>query len=115
MTKKENGQFIGHWEELILLTAATLSRRNKLAYGASIAREITRSTSRRANVGSISQTIARLQLKGLVRTELDYINSHRGARIRLVRVLPAGRKALRLCRQRHQDILDLWATISRSG
>jgi DNA-binding PadR family transcriptional regulator len=98
---------LGEFEQCLLL--AILHLRDQ-AYGVSIRQEVERRTSRSVAVGALYTSLARLERKGYVRTELADPTPQRGGRAkRFFTLRPAGAAALRHSRAR----LDrMWAGLS---
>ena len=69
--------FIGEFEELVLLTIATLGRE---AYGVAIKEDIEQRANRPISIGSLHSTITRLQEKGFVDSRLGEPSHERGGR-----------------------------------
>ena len=82
--------------ELILMLA--LMRLREHAYGASIAREIEGSSGRRVALASVYATLDRLELRGLVQSELGEPTLERGGRAKnTFRSRPKGSKRFVKC------------------
>ncbi len=98
---------LGEFEQCLLL--AILHLRDQ-AYGVSIRQEVERRTNRSVAVGALYTSLARLERKGYVRTELADPTPQRGGRAkRFFTLRPAGAAALRHSRAR----LDrMWAGLS---
>jgi PadR family transcriptional regulator, regulatory protein PadR len=78
--------------EYLLLTAAT--RLGEKAYGATIRQEIEDATGRPCSIGALYTTLDRLELKGLLRTQMGNATLQRGGRRkRMVRVTGKGAQA----------------------
>ena len=83
---------LGRFEHFLLLAVIRLGDD---AYGMTIRRELARHTGREVAVGAIYTALARLERRGLVRSQLGDPTPERGGRAkRYYRVLPAGRRAL---------------------
>ena len=84
--------FIGEFEELVLLTIASL---RDDAYGVSIKEDIEERASRAVSIGSLHSTLTRLEEKGFVSSRLGEPTSERGGRRkRFFEVTNAGEAAL---------------------
>ena len=83
--------YLGEFEELVLLTIATLSD----AYGVSIKESIEQRTDRELSIGALHSTITRLEEKGYVKSWLGEPSQERGGRRkRYFEVTRAGKVAL---------------------
>jgi PadR family transcriptional regulator PadR len=86
------GDFIGEFEELVLLAVARLDGHG---YGVSVGEEIRARTGRESSVGAVYATLDRLEAKGLVESWEGEPTAARGGRAkRHFRLLPAGARAL---------------------
>lgn len=84
--------FIGEFEELVLLTIASL---RDDAYGVSIKEDIEERAKRAISIGSLHSTLTRLEEKGFVSSRLGEPTSERGGRRkRFFEVTNAGEAAL---------------------
>lgn len=84
--------FIGEFEELVLLTIATL---RDSAYGVSIKQDIEDRASRAISIGSLHSTLTRLEEKGFISSELGEPTKERGGRRkRFFKLTSAGEAAL---------------------
>ena len=87
------GDYLGEFEQLILLALAQLSDE---AYGLTIRDLLVERTGRRPTFGAIYSTLRRLEAKGLVRSRLGEPEAVRGGRAKkYVTLTPRGRAALR--------------------
>ena len=69
--------YIGEFEELVLLTIASLSED---AYGVSIQENIEKIRNRSISIGALHSTITRLEEKGLIKSWLGEPTQERGGR-----------------------------------
>ncbi len=69
--------YIGEFEELVLLTIASLGDQ---AYGVAIKEDIELRTSRRISIGALHSTITRLEEKALIKSWLGDPTQERGGR-----------------------------------
>ena len=84
---------LGEFEQIVMLA---ILRDGADAYGVSITQEIQRETRRDVTLASVYTTLARLEAKGYVTSELGKPTAARGGRRkRHYRVTTAGRRALR--------------------
>lgn len=89
MTK---GDYLGEFEQLVLLAVARLGEKG---YGATIRAEIEESGGRPATLGAVYATLSRLEEKGCVVSWQGESTARRGGRAkRHFRLLPAGERAL---------------------
>jgi PadR family transcriptional regulator, regulatory protein PadR len=95
--------YIGEFEELVLLTIASLSDQ---AYGVAIKEDIEKRSSRSISIGALHSTITRLEEKGLIKSWLgDPTQERGGRRKRLFELTHQGKIAL----HRMKDLRDgLW-------
>ena len=98
--------YIGEFEELVLLTAAILDDN---AYGLAVCDEIKTQTGREVTIGAVHATVARLEKKGLVETSLGAPTKSRGGRRKRIIVITSEGKA-QLKRSRDTK-LHLWNQI----
>ena len=98
------GTQIGEFEELVLLTIATLGEK---AYGVAIKDEIESRMQRQVSIGSLHSTITRLEEKGFLIGEFGKATAERGGRRkRYFQITKNGKVAL----HKVKDIRDqLWA------
>ncbi len=84
--------YLGEFEELVLLTIATLGAE---AYGVSIQQDIETRCNRSISIGALHSTITRLEEKGLLKSWLGGATQERGGRSkRYYEITPAGKKAV---------------------
>lgn len=69
--------YIGEFEELVLLTIASLGDD---AYGVSIKESLDERASRKISIGALHSTITRLEEKGLIRSTMGEPTAERGGR-----------------------------------
>lgn len=69
--------YIGEFEELVLLTIASLGED---AYGVSIQEKIQKISNRSISIGALHSTITRLEEKGLIKSWLGEPTQERGGR-----------------------------------
>jgi PadR family transcriptional regulator, regulatory protein PadR len=69
--------YLGEFEELVLLTIATLGED---AYGVSIKEDIENRTDRSLSIGALHSTITRLEEKGFIKSWLGDPTQERGGR-----------------------------------
>jgi PadR family transcriptional regulator PadR len=84
--------FIGEFEELVLLTVASLSTE---AYGVAIKEDIEDRANRTVSIGSLHSTLTRLEEKGFIESNLgEPTNERGGRRKRIFKVTSTGQAAL---------------------
>ena len=84
---------LGEFEQLILF--ALLHLRGEQAYGVSVRRAIESRTGRRVSSGAVYTALERLEVRGLVSSEVGEPTAERGGRRkRLFQLEPAGQEAL---------------------
>ena len=69
--------YLGEFEELVLLTAATLGDQ---AYGVAIKEDIESRAKRSVSIGSLHSTLTRLEEKGFIKSKLGEPTAERGGR-----------------------------------
>jgi PadR family transcriptional regulator PadR len=85
-------QYLGEFEEIVLLTVATLGEE---AYGVSIQHDIEQRCNRSISIGALHSTIARLEEKGFLKSWTGGATAQRGGRSkRYYEVTHAGKKAV---------------------
>jgi PadR family transcriptional regulator PadR len=90
--EKEKKQFLGEFEELVLLAVARLGEN---AYGVPIWEALEKASHRSVALGSIYVTLERLEKKGYVSSRLGEATSERGGKAkRYFKVESAGQAAL---------------------
>jgi DNA-binding PadR family transcriptional regulator len=100
------GTNLGEFEELVLLTIASLVTE---AYSVAICDELLKHTGREAKLGVVHAVLHRLEEKGLVKSKLGEATSTRGGkRKRYYSVTSAGKASL----IKAKEVRDaLWSTI----
>jgi PadR family transcriptional regulator, regulatory protein PadR len=84
--------YLGEFEELVLLTVATLGEE---AYGVSIQQDIEARCNRTISIGALHATIARLEEKGFLESWLGGATNERGGRSkRYYEITTSGKKAV---------------------
>lgn len=84
------GNYLGEFEELVLLSVASLSA----AYGVSIMQYIIQETGRNVNISAVHEVLKRLQQKGYLRSKMGGATQERGGRRKRFFVLTASGKKL---------------------
>lgn len=74
---KTKGEYLGEFEELILLTVASLLDD---AYGVSVMKYIKQETNRAVNISAVHEGLKRLQRKGFIESRLGGATKVRGGR-----------------------------------
>ncbi|MBA4054961.1 MAG: PadR family transcriptional regulator [Marivirga sp.] len=98
-------QYIGEFEELVLLTIASLGDD---AYGVSIQEDIEKRTERRISIGALHSTITRLEEKGLIKSWLgDPTQERGGRRKRLFEITHLGKVSLHKIRDLRDELWKL--------
>jgi DNA-binding PadR family transcriptional regulator len=89
---KLKGDNLGEFEELVLLTAATLGDQ---AYGVSVMQYIIKETGRSVNISAVHEVLKRLERKGFVKSKMGGATAERGGRRKRFFVVTAsGRRTL---------------------
>lgn len=70
------GNYMGEFEELVLLSVASLDD----AYGVSIMRYIIQETGRNVNISAVHEVLKRLQRKGYLKSKMGGATQERGGR-----------------------------------
>jgi len=84
--------YLGEFEELVLLTIATLGQE---AYGVAVKEELQQRANRRISIGALHATISRLEDKGFLTSYLGGATAERGGRRkRYFELTPAAVEAL---------------------
>ena len=90
MTTK--GYYLGEFEELVLLSAASLTDH---AYGVSIMMYIVDKTGRHVNISAVHEVLRRLEQKGYLKSKMGGATQERGGRRKRYFVLTvSGKKTL---------------------
>ena|SRR5690349_4531732 len=97
--------YIGEFEELVLLTIATLGDD---AYGVSIKEDIEKRTDRSISIGALHSTITRLEEKGMIKSWLgDPTQERGGRRKRYFQLTNLGKSSLREMKALRDELWDL--------
>ena len=97
--------FLGEFEELVLLTVASLSFD---AYGVAIKDDIEQRANRNVSIGSLHSTLTRLEEKGFIQSKLGEPTSERGGRRkRIFEVTHSGRAALQKVKSLRDELWDI--------
>lgn len=100
------GTNIGEFEELVMLTIASLTEN---AYSVNICDELETVTGRKVKLGVVHAVLNRLEDKGLVKSELGEATKQRGGRRkRFFEVTHAGKTSLLKAKEQRDQ---LWKTI----
>lgn len=96
---------IGEFEELVLLTIATLGDQ---AYGVAVLEDIQQRTQRKTSIGALHSTITRLDEKGFVTSYLGEPTSERGGRRkRFFQLTASAKQALTEMKSLRDELWDL--------
>jgi PadR family transcriptional regulator PadR len=86
------GYYLGEFEELVLLSAASLTDH---AYGVSIMKYIVDKTGRHVNISAVHEVLRRLEEKGYLKSKMGGATKERGGRRKRYFVLTvSGKKTL---------------------
>ncbi|MEJ0033287.1 MAG: PadR family transcriptional regulator [Bacteroidota bacterium] len=86
------GDNLGEFEELILLSVATLGDQ---AYGVSVMQYISKETGRNVNISAAHEVLKRLERKGFLKSKMGGATTERGGRRKRYFILTSsGRKTL---------------------
>ena len=97
--------YIGEFEELVLLTIATLGDD---AYGVAIKENIEKRTDRSISIGALHSTITRLEEKGMIKSWLgDPTQERGGRRKRYFQLTNLGKSSLREMKALRDELWDL--------
>jgi PadR family transcriptional regulator PadR len=97
--------YLGEFEELVLLTIASLGRD---AYGVSIKEDIEKRSDRTISIGALHSTITRLEEKGLIKSWLGEPTQERGGRRkRLFEITHQGNVNLRHVKEMRDELWKL--------
>lgn len=89
---KEPKDYLGHFEEIVMLAVARLG---KDAYGAKIRQMVADATERDVSIGAVYATLDRLERKGYLKSWQGEATPERGGRAkRYFEVVGAGERAL---------------------
>jgi PadR family transcriptional regulator, regulatory protein PadR len=90
MTAK--GNYLGEFEELVLLSAASLTDQ---AYGVSLMQDIIKETGRNVNISAVHEVLKRLEKKGYLKSKMGGATQERGGRRKRFFILTSsGKKTL---------------------
>lgn len=84
------GNYLGEFEELVLLSVASLED----AYGVSIMQYIIQETGRNVNISAVHEVLKRLQRKGYVKSKMGGATQERGGRRKRFFMLTASGKKI---------------------
>ena len=97
--------YIGEFEELVLLTIASLGEE---AYGVSIKESIENRSDRSISIGALHSTITRLEEKGLIKSWLgDPTQERGGRRKRFFEITHRGRVSLHHVKNQRDELWKL--------
>ena len=97
--------YLGEFEELVLLTIATLGDD---AYGVMIQKDIEGRCNRTISIGALHSTITRLEEKGFLRSWVGGATKERGGRSkRYYEITQAGKKAVADTKSLRDELWDL--------
>jgi len=108
MEQMAKRDYLGNFELMVMLS---LMRLDENAYGVPISREIEETTGREVALASAYATLERLEVKGLVSSELGERTSERGGRAK--RYFRATGKGLREVRETQRTLQKLWHGVLR--
>ena len=98
-------EYLGEFEELVLLTIAVLGSD---AYGVLIQREIEERCNRTVSIGALHSTITRLEEKGYLKSWMGGATKERGGRSkRYYEITHAGKKAVAETKTFRDELWDL--------
>lgn len=96
--------FIGEFEELVLLTIATLGDDS---YGVSVKEDIEKRANRTISIGALHSTITRLEEKGFIESRLGGATKERGGRKkRFFSLTIEGKKGLAKVKHLRDELWD---------
>ncbi|MBL7877169.1 MAG: helix-turn-helix transcriptional regulator [Cyclobacteriaceae bacterium] len=99
------GAYLGEFEELVLLTIATLGEE---AYGVSIQHDIETRCNRSISIGALHSTITRLEEKGFLKSWLGGATQARGGRSkRYYEITVAGKKSVAESKSLRDELWNL--------
>ena len=102
------GTNIGEFEELVMLTIASLDQE---AYSVAIVDEIDRVTKRKVKLGVVHSVLNRLEEKGLIQSRLgDPTKERGGRRKRFFEISHSGKVALLKAKEQRDE---LWSSIPK--
>ena len=98
-------EYLGEFEELVLLTIASLGAD---AYGVSVQKEIEERCKRSISIGALHSTITRLEEKSYLKSWIGGATQERGGRRkRYFEVTQAGKKAVAETKSLRDELWDL--------
>jgi PadR family transcriptional regulator PadR len=98
-------EYLGEFEELVLLTIAALGDE---AYGVSIQKSIEERCNRSISIGALHSTITRLEEKSYLKSWVGGATKERGGRSkRYYEITQAGRKAVAETKSLRDELWDL--------
>lgn len=96
------GDYLGEFEQLVLLALATMAEESP---GREVYEELVRATGRDVAVTAVYVTLNRLQKKGFVSAAMGEATPERGGRAKkLFRLEPEGAEALRSSREQFEQL-----------
>lgn len=97
--------YLGELEELVMLTVASLQ---KQAYGVAVMDELENQTGRKVTISTIHETLARLEKKGFLESQMGGATNERGGRKkRFFEVTAYGVKAMNEARAMREQFWKL--------
>ncbi len=97
--------YLGEFEEIVLLTIATLGDE---AYGVMIQKDIEERCNRTISIGALHSTITRLDQKGFLKSWVGGATKERGGRSkRYYEITQAGKKAVADTKSLRDELWDL--------
>ena len=99
---------LGEFEELVLLTVASLQED---AYGVEIKRDLEERLGEKLSVGSVQSALKRMEEKGFLTSEFGEASQKRGGKRK--RIYTATPYAHRVLRELKEVRADLWKSIPR--
>jgi DNA-binding PadR family transcriptional regulator len=97
--------YLGEFEELVLLTIATLGNE---AYGVSIQQDIEARCNRTISIGALHSTITRLEEKGFLKSWMGGATQERGGRSkRYYEITQTGKRAVTETKSLRDELWDL--------
>ncbi len=97
--------YLGEFEEIVLLTIATLGDE---AYGVMIQKDIEERCNRTISIGALHSTITRLEEKGFLKSWVGGATKERGGRSkRYYEITQAGKKAVADTKSLRDELWDL--------
>jgi PadR family transcriptional regulator PadR len=97
--------YLGEFEEIVLLTIATLGNE---AYGVMIQKDIEERSNRTISIGALHSTITRLEEKGFLKSWVGGATKERGGRSkRYYEITQAGKKSVADTKSLRDELWDL--------